>query len=172
MSNIMIDLETMSTRPDAAIVSIGAVRFNGKEILNKLYIGISLKSSVDMLGDLDTSTILWWMNQAPIARDAITNKDNIHIIEGLNLLSSFIDKYDKVWGNGSDFDNVILSNAYSNCAIDLPWKYYNNRCYRTIKSLAPGIKIDREGIHHNALDDALSQTKHLVKICDKLGIEL
>ena len=32
--NVMVDLETMSTRADAAICSIGAVKFEGKKILN------------------------------------------------------------------------------------------------------------------------------------------
>jgi DNA polymerase III epsilon subunit-like protein len=35
--NVMVDLETMSTRSNAAICSIGAVKFEGKEILDKFY---------------------------------------------------------------------------------------------------------------------------------------
>jgi exodeoxyribonuclease VIII len=73
----------------------------------------------------------------------------------------------KIWGNGASFDNVILANAYRRNDLNIPWKYYNDRCYRTMKSLAPHIKMEREGTHHNALSDAISQANHLIRIMAK-----
>ncbi len=70
----------------------------------------------------------------------------------------------KIWGNGADFDNVILTSAYKRNDLELPWRYTNNRCYRTLKSLYPEIKLERSGTHHNALDDAISQANHLMSI--------
>jgi inhibitor of KinA sporulation pathway (predicted exonuclease) len=44
-----------------------------------------------------------------------------------------------------------------------PWKFYNDRCYRTLKAMYPHIKMPkRTGTHHNALDDAISQVNHLI----------
>ena len=40
--NIMVDLETMSTRSNAAICSIGAVKFEGTEILDTFYCTVDL----------------------------------------------------------------------------------------------------------------------------------
>jgi hypothetical protein len=74
-----------------------------------------------------------------------------------------------LWGNGAVFDNVILSNAYAACAIDKPWKFWNDKCYRTLKGLYPQIELERTGTHHNALDDAVSQANHAVKILQHIG---
>lgn len=172
MNNVMIDLETMSTKSDAAIVAIGAVKFDANGIKDKINIVVDLKSSVDQFGHLDANTILWWMKQAPAARDILTNTEGLHIIDALNMLSSFIGKDDRVWGNGATFDNVVLKSAYDNCSIPVPWKYYNNMCYRTLKNLVPDVKLIRSGIHHSALDDAMSQANHLVAIMEQLGLDL
>ena len=45
--HVMIDLETMSTRSNASICSIGAVKFEGSTILDKFYCTIDLKSCKD-----------------------------------------------------------------------------------------------------------------------------
>jgi len=69
-----------------------------------------------------------------------------------------------LWGNGSTFDNVILSNAYRAIGVKQPWDFWNDRCYRTLKSLYPHVKLERSGVAHNALDDAKSQAMHAVRI--------
>lgn len=71
-----------------------------------------------------------------------------------------------VWGCGSDFDNVILASAYRRCGIDLPWMWWDNRCYRTMKNQFKNCVAEpvRRGIKHNALDDAIHQASHLTLI--------
>ena len=76
-----------------------------------------------------------------------------------------------VWGNGSTFDNVILKSAFAACQIETPWEFWNDKCYRTVKAQAKEIKLQRLGTYHNALDDAISQTKHMQAIVDHLGLE-
>lgn len=44
--------------------------------------------------------------------------------------------------------------------LELPWKFWNDRCYRTVSAGFP--RRQQTGTHHNALDDAISQTKHLL----------
>jgi inhibitor of KinA sporulation pathway (predicted exonuclease) len=67
---------------------------------------------------------------------------------------------------------VILNAAYHvSGSAAAWWKFYNNRCYRTLKNLpaAKGTTIDRgTGTHHNALDDAVSQAKHAVQILKRM----
>jgi exodeoxyribonuclease VIII len=70
----------------------------------------------------------------------------------------------KVWGNGSDFDNAILSCCYGATGREVPWDFWHNRCYRTLKALRPGPKLVREGTYHNALDDAKSQALHAIEL--------
>lgn len=69
-----------------------------------------------------------------------------------------------IWGNGASFDNVILANAYRAASIQQPWAYWNDRCYRTLKKRYLDIALRRQGTHHNALDDAISQAEHLITI--------
>jgi hypothetical protein len=81
----------------------------------------------------------------------------------------------RLWGNGAGFDNVLLKNAFKAVDADEPWKYYNNRCYRTMSGV---FKLDddetppRVGTYHNALDDAMTQVHRLQAICGKYGITL
>lgn len=175
-NHIMLDLETMGTGPNAAIVAIGAVRFNiAAGITDSLYCAIDLESCMDEGQTVTASTIKWWMQQSDTARKEIYSKTNINIDLALMRFTEFVDA-DKsnafIWGNGSDFDNAILANAYRLMNIPAPWKFYNNRCYRTTKNLYPQIKIERSGTHHNALDDAVSQTQHLLAILDHANIEI
>ena len=69
---------------------------------------------------------------------------------------------------------MILGNAFRACGIPVPWNFYDERCYRTLKSLFPQLKAaDTRGTKHNALEDARYQAEHLIKIIrhkrEKLG---
>jgi hypothetical protein len=168
MKNIMLDLETMGTSPDAAIIAIGAVSFNDDQITSRFYEVIDLDSCVDAGGIMEASTVLWWLVQSDAARNAIT-EPGVSLLTALQHFNQWCmsigDKDDlQVWGNGSDFDNVLLNATYRRMGMALPWYYYNNRCYRTLKSLYPEIKIRRDGIKHNALNDAENQANHLMDI--------
>lgn len=165
--NVMIDLETMGVNNNAAIIAIGAVVFDFEgNIGPTFYETIDLKSSVENGGVIDPSTVLWWMRQSDEARKEFEREGLLEyvVLENFaNYLMSF-GKGIKVWGNGTSFDNVILTNAYTRWVMETPWQYYNDRCYRTMRGLYPEIKMEREGTHHNALADAISQAKHLQRI--------
>ena len=175
-SNVMLDLETMGTSPDAAIVSIGAVAFDPLrgELGPKFYARITLDSAVTAGGIIEPDTVIWWLGQGTDARDEITHPiGQIHINSALIDFSSWIAEHTSepcLWGNGSDFDNVILRRSYERCGITAPWKFWRNRCYRTIKSLHPSIEMQRRGTHHNALHDAIDQANHLIDILDHAGL--
>ncbi len=162
MNNIMLDLETMSTASNAAILSIGAVKFSNK-IDDEFYRVVNLKTCTDVGLEIDNSTIEWWNNQSPEARQ-VFNEIPITLEQMLKDFSNWIGDKPMLWGNGSDFDNVILSNAYKACGIEQPWAYYNNRCFRTAKALYPAVKMEVTGTYHNALDDAHSQALHMINI--------
>ena len=165
--HVMIDLETMGTGANAAIISIGAVKFdiNGVDTVSPFYCNIDLKSAVSGGGVMDPSTVLWWLDQDKEAIKALKG-DELHINVALANFSHWLgNNKHLIWGNGSDFDNVILANTYNRSSLVMPWKYYNNRCYRTIKNeFGSDIQFVRVGTAHNALDDAISQAEHLIKI--------
>jgi hypothetical protein len=73
-----------------------------------------------------------------------------------------------VWGNAASFDLKILEKAYKLMQIEVPWKYYNEMCYRTLKNLYPEIKIMCNPHKHEALQDAIYQAEHAVRILNTL----
>jgi exodeoxyribonuclease VIII len=163
--NIMIDLETMSTRSNAAICSIGAVKFENKKIIDTFYCTVDLKSCKDFGLHISKDTVQWWSEQNKEALKELT-KNNVPLEVALTKFSEWYGRKSlPTWGNGAGFDNVVLENAYLAIGKVRPWKFWDDRCYRTMKNMLHWIDADsREGTYHNALDDAMYQTKHLIKI--------
>lgn len=168
----MIDLETMSTASNAAIISIGAVLFNEHNGIGvKFERRVSLDSSMKCGLDVSASTIEWWMQQSEEARK-VFKQSGYDLGKGLLDFTNWLQQAccepsnTILWGNGSDFDNVILADAYKACSLIQPWDFRNNRCYRTIKQIGAkqGILLPTTGIKHNALDDACNQALHLIAI--------
>ncbi|EFG3311959.1 exonuclease, partial [Escherichia coli] len=164
--HLMIDLETMGKNPDAPIASIGAVFFDpqtGEQ-------GPEFSKIIDMGtcgGTVDISTIEWWLQRSGEARAAIL-ADRIPLDDALLQLREFIDEnsgefFVQVWGNGANFDNVILRRSYERQEIPCPWRYTNDRDVRTIVALGLVMDFDArsvitfEGERHNALHDARYQ---------------
>lgn len=168
--NFMVDLETLGTGPNAMIVAIGACTFRGAE-------GPTFYRAVDMTlssGDIDPSTVKWWLEASDQARAAITASSAVPLYVALADFALFLSREcpDEgsrcIWGNGATFDNVILASAYSRSGMKLPWRFWNDRCFRTLKSLHLDVPAPtRIGTHHHALDDALHQTQHARIILEK-----
>jgi hypothetical protein len=87
-----------------------------------------------------------------------------HIVEALLLFDRAFPVDACLWGNGADFDNALLACAYKAAALIPPWAYVNNRCFRTMRKEHAVVEPLKLGVHHNALDDALHQTRWLQKI--------
>jgi exodeoxyribonuclease VIII len=109
---------------------------------------------------------MWWMSQSDAARAQFNSKDRLELASALIEFSGWMDEVSGVyvWGNGASFDNVILGNAYKAVEISAPWKFWNDRCYRTMTGLYPQVKMNRVGTYHSAIDDAKSQALHLMDI--------
>lgn len=173
----MIDLETMGIRPSSAIVSIGAVAFDELEIKASFYTAISLTSSTSLGLTTDQSTVNWWMKQSPEARAAWQTEDAPNLSDALAKFCAWVREQGlpsqiKPWGNGSDFDLVLLNSSFGALGASAPWKFYNHRCFRTVKNLLQTPEPVRQGVHHNALDDAIHQARHLQCICRAHGLRI
>lgn len=170
--HLMVDLETMSNKGNAAIVSIGAVAFEPSrgEIGPTFYSVVDLTSCERAGLHIDADTVRWWMKQSAEARSAIIAEGS-DLSLALSNLGAFsrenLTDNVRVWGNGVDFDNVILRNAYNAVGLDPFWKFYNNCDVRTIVELGRSAGIDPkrtlefEGEQHNALADAIHQAKYV-----------
>lgn len=171
--DVMIDLETLGRRPGCAILSIGAVAFSVEHGLGpELEVVVSRESCKHYDLHEDPETLDWWSKQTKEARETLVMANDPSssdlLPSALIQLEEYLAKFDltrvRVWGNGSDFDNAILAVAYAAIDRPLPWQFYNNRCYRTLKSLRQQVKMQRMGMHHNALADAKSQALHAIEL--------
>jgi hypothetical protein len=173
ITRIMLDLETLGTSPGSAILSIGAVKFGRKHVLSDFYQRVDLRSCLDFGMKINPDTLFWWLQQSESVRQEIT-QEGIFLASALEEFDRWIHQGEaegtefEIWGNGAAFDNVLLSTAYELFQHPRPWKYANDRCYRTVKNLYPEVEMVRYGDHHNALDDARSQAMHLMAMLPNL----
>lgn len=177
-AHVMTDLETMGTDPYAPIISIGACRFliDSPNIMHPddtFYQAITLESCMALGMRPSAGTITWWCGQSKEAQAVLTDPNAVGLPLALDRFTDwFNSRPDDIWGNSARFDLGLLEAAYKACGKEVPWKFYRERCYRTTKSL-PGAKqvvLERFGVHHNALDDAVSQAIHLRAIWKHLGL--
>lgn len=169
-TDVMVDLETVGTAPGSGIISIGAVAFEAgmNELDWRLFeVPVISTASCRQAGlTSDPDTVLWWEKQEPDAKQVFeaAKTGGAHIAWALTELITFFPTDVRLWGNGADFDNVLLNCAFKAVGLQTPWKYSASRCYRTLKReiLIPEPKF--KGTRHNALADALHQTRHLQQI--------
>lgn len=167
---VMVDLETLGNRPGSVIVAIGAVKFDpdGQEdqAMPEFYARVTAESCVEAGLTMDPGTVRWWMRQAHEARMEVADESlpRVDLVPALEDFAGWAFPNAGIWGNGADFDNALLAAAYQAVGMSVPWPHWKSRCYRTVKALAPKVKMERTGTHHNALDDARDQARHLLRI--------
>ncbi|EKF9299620.1 3'-5' exoribonuclease [Vibrio cholerae] len=174
----MIDIECMGKGSKAPITSLGAVVFNPNtgELGSEFYCIVNLCSSA-YYGEMDPSTVVWWLQQSHEARaiyadDApkLTLKDALtQFNEWLAEQGESNDLY--LWGNGKEFDNLIVRNAFEACRIKPNFSHRNDTDVRTIVKMGrdilgidPKATLVRDGVHHSALDDAKFQAAYVSEI--------
>lgn len=163
MNDVMLDLETLGTGPNSVIISVGACFFDKELIGDSLYLALDRDEQIGRGREVSAETVTWWNQQSLAAREVFAESQmgvNMFLQTFSEWLLSHAQYPDdiKMWGNGSDFDNAILADLYRQWNVAMPWKFYNNRCYRTLKNIAIAFDShdlpEREGVHHHALHDA------------------
>jgi len=165
-TNLMVDLETLGTRPGCAILSIAAVPFASPYDLEPFYVKIDSTTCTEAGFHVDDATIAWWEKQSKEAYDEAFS-GTMDILVALAAFADYcaaLPFTPLVWGNGANFDNAILGEAYRLVAMKQPWRYTDDRCYRTLKALYPQIPYAKPVIAHNALHDAKAQADHATRI--------
>lgn len=163
--DVMIDLETLGTTPDAAILSIGAVLFDPRgepvgEDCPRLY------CVLDYAGQdrrIDDATVTWWKQQSAEARREVFEPvEAVDIKRALSLLGNFFGQSGCVWSQGASFDVVLLEDAYRQHNMRIPWKFWNVRDTRTCYDMAGDTEIrSGEAVDHIAWLDALKQAQRV-----------
>jgi DNA polymerase III epsilon subunit-like protein len=173
-TDIMIDLETLATSPDAAILTIGAVKFDpfGDDInepnCDKFYVRVDL-DSCDRIGLVtNDDTINWWAQQSKEAQEEAFSPDNrVDIVDAMNQLYKFCWGAKRVWSHGASFDVVICEHIFGKIQKAVPWKFWEVRCTRTLFDI--GINPERPPVlKHHALEDAWNQAVGVQHVFQKL----
>lgn len=165
-SHIMVDIETYSSRSNGLIRSIGAVEFNIQEetVLNPFHCGVNVESSLLVGLHIDEDTIKWWKKQKYLD-DLISLIPQYPIQTALNEFRIHFSKLDMentyIWSHGSNFDCVLLTNAYLAIVDESWWKYKNVRDTRTLFDLGNYTYKAKGG--HNALEDAIYQAEAVIE---------
>lgn len=171
--HLMLDIETMGNESYSSIISIGALEFDietgktGREF----YVNVDLQSCMDLGLIVNASTIMWWLGQNEQARKDLTTREALPIKEALIKFSEFCPQDIQIWGNSARFDCGILQNAYNKALIPIPWKFWNERCLRTLVSFNPKIKANYPPATtaHNALSDCYYQVGYCCQIWRSLS---
>mgnify|MGYP002351095440 FL=1 len=176
-THLMLDFETLGQRPTSAVLSLGAVIFTQKELLKTAEWFFNPDEQLKRGRTIDYSTIQWWMTQKDEARAifksearAITTLDAF----GVEFVKFLESRKVNPWGCGADFDLPIFDDIWRRSirhASATPpevWKFWDVRCYRTLKALTGCDKLAvRKGVHHSALDDAIHQAECVIALANK-----
>ena len=170
--HVMLDLETLGRRPGCPVLSIGAVVMNPGGVQDHFYVNLRTEEQVAAGLVVDPDTAEWWRQQSPEARAALEPDQLPPLVALVSFTAwlktqSALDKI-RIWGSGSDFDNTVLGAVYEAFGQPVPWKFYHNRCFRTLKTLFRDVaKPEFAGTKHNAVEDAANQAVHAVKILNE-----
>jgi exodeoxyribonuclease VIII len=186
LKHIMLDLETWGVTPYSTIIMIGACVFDPYAfesdgiIEDRFEVAVDPASSQGLLR-ADAEVVLWWMDaERDAARMFWLSKPKLSLYEALDGFTDWLRSHSasaqctdvRVWGNGSDFDNTLLRQAYEVAKRDAPWSFRHNRCFRTLRNLLTLEEVQYPGILHTALTDAENQAMRANQIVRKLGIQL
>ena len=163
--HVVIDLETLSTRNNAVIVSIGAVKIDNFEIVDTFYTNVDARVGKEIGLHIDMATVQWWSEQSKEAQEA-WQKEPKHPHEAVRKFREWYGNDSMyTWGYGANFDIVILESTFA--ALDIkshafPWKFWDICCLRTLMNVTD--KRLPKANNHNALDDAMAEAKVLIEI--------
>jgi len=176
--HLSFDIETLGIKPGSVIVSLGMTAFDPKagvqsiEVLKNQSSRISLRleDSLKRGFKIDASTMLWWLKQPDSSRNStfISEMGYYDCDITCDRISEFVKrmgcKY--VWGNGANFDVVLIEEMFDKCEKIIPWKFWDIRCLRTMKETLPYNKdiIPKNELKHDCLYDAIYQAQVLQAI--------
>lgn len=186
---VMIDLETLGTGDNAAIVQIGAVLFDPWEGPTGVYTAAGMEFNKHILlndsdiGALDAPTAGWWIRQGEPARRRVFDPmlKRVYLANALMELNLWVrenaqveraDEIRYVWSHTS-FDWRILNQAHTRLCVNFPFKRYANKDYGTLKGMGISLGIEEPlfvGVQHDAVDDAFHQATYATTIIRKLGV--
>lgn len=169
MHDLMLDLETLDTKPSAVVLSIGAVMFdrNTREQGPTFYVELTnhLDKQINAGRTVSGSTITWWMRQSEEARRVFRTRvdgDNRYGPQtAVDMFAEFCSKNKAmyIWAKDPDFDVTILRSLFETFSRGcvFPFKYHEARAVRTVLDMSFAPRNLGTAVAHHALSDAMAQ---------------
>jgi hypothetical protein len=172
--DLMLDLETLGTRPGCVVLTIGAVLFDPyslKEPGPGIYMRVDADEQIAKGREVQEDTLKWWMDQAEdIREEALGETDRVSVEYMYRELNRICVGVNSIWAQGPVFDIAILENIYRQYGWPVPWQFWQIRDSRTLFGVHGDPRVKgREG-HHNALADCVYQAQGVQQIYKRLGI--
>lgn len=172
-----IDMETLSTEHNAALLSIGAVihNFGTGQQVDTFYANITPESSIAAGLDVSESTKAWWAKQGQAAQDVLS-VDQRPLRDVLDDFAKWLAGHGVQYaiGNGPRADNQWLESACKAVGMQSPIKYWGDLDMRTLTFIGTHIlALDHwhntfKGVKHNALHDAINEAEFCNAVFQKL----
>jgi hypothetical protein len=161
MTHIMLDLETLGTRPGAVVLSAALVRFSD-EANTSLVLSVPDQQALGL--EVDPETHAWWGRQ-PAETWAAATANPVPLAAGLAHISSWIawaaagETDFEMWCRGF-MDTPVLQEVYRRAGVPCPWQHWQTESSRTLCKLA-GVdsRLYALAPKHVALNDALGETR-------------
>lgn len=177
-THAMIDIETLATKSDAVVLSVGGVKFDPTSDAvphSPLMMRLDIDEQSEKGRIVDPNTVEWWSKQdKSIQEDAFKVDGRVSVEHFCNELNKWFVGCDKKWAQGPRFDYGILEHLYEQYGIHKNWFYWEEADSRTLFELVPGDpRKDVAGNqidHHSALADAYNQAIAVQKSYRVLGL--
>jgi hypothetical protein len=173
--DVMLDLETLGTKSDTVILTLGAVKFNpfNTDMPGPgFYVRPDVDEQLARGRSYDEGTLLWWNEQDPVVREEALGTDGrISIEQMMADLNRFLVGVDNIWAQGPVFDISILENIYSQWGWPCPWHHWRIRDSRTLFGVHGDPRVKNKQGLHNALEDCVSQAQGVQQTYARLGLE-
>lgn len=175
--HMMIDIETLGTRPSAPVIQIGARLFRLPTLdryePDTVLLGRSWLVNINVLDLLlhkalvDQDTVDWWGKQGPEAIAGLLSPQPVSIVAALRGLKMFVGSIgaevgddvgglEGVWANGDSFDIGLINILHEAVGLELPWAYNSPRDCRTLwvaaRELAGWTRPGRQTLHNGDAD--------------------
>jgi hypothetical protein len=168
--HLMVDLETLATTPNAAVLTLGAVTFDPKsdKIFDEFYVRLDLESVTNLNMHIDDRTVEWWGTQDAAAQDeAFGDGNRVSVESAIEQFHKFAWGCSNFWSHGAAFDIVIIETYYRALKKSPPWDFWQIRDTRTIFDLGIDPAMPQANKHH-ALEDARRQAIGVQNVYKKL----
>ena len=173
MKRVMIDLETLSTFPNAAVIAIGVVIRNDENPKHQQARSWFIDRDF-VIGHEDPTTLEWWNAQDPRVKNQVFGGNQLPK-EALQELNGFLksngvtpERTDDVrcYASPAMFDFPILRHQYQQLGIVPAWNWRTERCLSTmVKEIRDHFNVEipwvEPELKHHPIHDCLAQFQEL-----------